>query len=522
MPKLNIKANLQNLYPVCIKLLPDIANMLENNELLSEILEGHPALFHEYPYLLDLAKIEESKYRLHASSPALSEKITCRIVSPGMELLRVKWKRLPEFLSDFSTTPEPGDGYVLVLAKPGKNIVEVRNATAENLLALKLVSEDIDSRLAAAEGSVTLGTIGSILFEAEQSGLIIAPETHIRRPDDFPAGEVKFPGYFSSKTFTLQWHITQTCDLNCRHCYDRSNREIMTIEQALPVLDDLYDFCWDHHVFCQVSFSGGNPLLYPYFDRLYREAADRGFMTAVLGNPMPRNRIEKMLEIQKPEFYQVSLEGLRNHNDYIRGSGHFNKVFDFLEMLGEMKIYRMVMLTLTKDNMDQVTELSDRLNGLAELFTFNRIANVGRGADLTPVPPSDFPDFLARYMDAAGSKPFMGHKDNLFNLVRWLNGFPLTGGCTGHGCGAAFNFAALLPDGDVHACRKMPSYIGNIYREKLSDIYYSISARRYRAGSRSCINCPIRPVCGGCPAVSYGMGMNISNDCDPYCFMRDL
>jgi MoaA/NifB/PqqE/SkfB family radical SAM enzyme len=81
------------------------------------------------------------------------------------------------------------------------------------------------------------------------------------------------------------------------------------------VLDDFYDFCQEHHVFGQVSFSGGNPMLYPHFDRIYREAADRGFMIAVLGNPMPRGRIEKMLSVQKAEFYQVSLEGLKDHND---------------------------------------------------------------------------------------------------------------------------------------------------------------------------------------------------------------
>lgn len=170
--------------------------------------------------------------------------------------------------------------------------------------------------------------------------------------------------------------------------------------------------------------------------------------------------------------------------------------------------------------MDQVIELSDRLNGLTELFTFNRIATVGQGAALVPVPPSKFPDFLARYMVAARTNPCMGYKDNLFNLKRWQQqGLSLTGGCTGHGCGAAFNFVALLPDGEVHACRKMPSLIGNIYRNKLTEIYHSPSARRYRAGSEACSKCSIRPVCGGCLAVSYGLGQDINIDRDPYCFI---
>jgi selenobiotic family peptide radical SAM maturase len=178
----------------------------------------------------------------------------------------------------------------------------------------------------------------------------------------------------------------------------------------------------------------------------------------------------------------------------------------------------MVMLTLTRDNLDQVLELGERLRGITELFTFNRLATVGRGAELSAVPPEEFPDFLARYMDAAETNPCMGFKDNLFNLLRWQRGLSLEGGCAGHGCGAAFNFLALLSDGEVHACRKLPSLIGNIHQQRLNEIYHGHAARRFRSGSKSCSTCPIRPVCGGCPAVSYGFGRDIFTDLDPYCF----
>jgi selenobiotic family peptide radical SAM maturase len=505
-------------YPVCFELLPDLEKYLEGNEALAEVLYRHPEWCRRHPFLCDLARIEESKHRLLTSSPSLPERTTHTIVNPALELLPVNWQLLPEFLSNRSVVPEPGDGYVLVLIRPGKKSVEVRNAEARDLLALKIVAEEIEPRKAAAEGGVAVGAIDNVLYKAEQLGLILAPPSRIRRPAEFSKGEVNDPDFFSSPTFTMQWHITQTCDLDCRHCYDRSDREAMSLEQGLFVLDDLYDFCRDHHVFGQVSFTGGNPMLYPHFDRIYREAADRGFMTAILGNPMPRDRIKQMLTVQKPEFYQVSLEGLKAHNDFIRGRGHYDRVLDFLELLGDLGVHRMVMLTLTRDNVDQVIKLAERLKGLTELFTFNRLSTVGRGTDLSPVPFHRFPDFLARYMDAAEKNPCIGFKDNLFNLLRWHRGQSLGGGCTGHGCGAAFNFVALLPDGEVHACRKMPSLIGNIYRARLNDIYHGNPARRFRAGSISCSACPIRPVCGGCPAVSYGFGRDIFNELDPYCF----
>ncbi|MGA8180935.1 MAG: thio(seleno)oxazole modification radical SAM maturase SbtM [Desulfobacterales bacterium] len=519
MPGYRFETDILKHYPVCLELIPDLENYLRGAAVLSEVLDRQPELCCRHPFLLDLARIEESKHRLLTSPPSFPERLKHTVINPALELLPVNWQQLPEFLFDRSVVPEPGNGYVFVLIRPGERRVEVRNAEAAELLALKIVAERIESRRAAAEGGVTVGAIDDILYRAEQIGLILTPPSRIRRSAEFPRGKVHDPEFFSSSTFTLQWHITQTCDLDCRHCYDRSDREAMTLDQALGVLDDLYDFCRAHHVYGQVSFSGGNPMLSPHFDRLYSEAADRGFMTAVLGNPMPRSRIERMLVVQKPEFYQVSLEGMRAHNDYIRGRGHYDRVLDFLKLLGELKVYRMVMLTLTRDNMDQVLELADRLNGLAELFTFNRLAAAGRGAELSAVPFDRFPNFLAQYMDAAEENLCMGLKDNLFNLLRWQRGLLPTGGCAGYGCGAAFNFVALLADGEVHACRKMPSLIGNIYRECLNDIYHGSAARRFRAGSKSCNACPVRPVCGGCPAVSYGFGRDIFNECDPYCFV---
>jgi radical SAM protein with 4Fe4S-binding SPASM domain len=35
----------------------------------------------------------------------------------------------------------------------------------------------------------------------------------------------------------------------------------------------------------------------------------------------------------------------------------------------------------------------------------------------------------------------------------------------------------------------------------------------------ACQYCPIRPVCGGCLAVTYGSGREVSQERDPLCFM---
>ncbi len=512
--------NPETVFPVCSRLLgkqlPELPEANLSN--MQDFLENHPEYLQSHPYLADLARIEAARYAVAVNPSPLPQILAERQVNPNLHLIATRWQGLPELLTGQDVTPRAGDSFVLVWQKPDEEQIHCAEARSDDLLALKIVSEQIDSREAAAQGNVTLGAIDNILYKAEQKGLVIAPPSLINRPPDMSRGEVDDPKFFTTPTFTLQWHITQTCDLHCRHCYDRSDRPEPDLEECIAVLDELYDFCRNHNVHTQVTFTGGNPLLYPHFIELYREAADRGFMTGILGNPMPRKRIEEILAIQKPEFYQVSLEGLEDHNDYIRGQGHYNRVIDFLELLRELDIYSMVMLTLTRANMDEVVELGERLRDRVDLFTFNRLAMVGEGAELASVPPEQYPDFLKAYLDAAPHNPCMGLKDNLINILRRERKQPFFGGCAGRGCGAAFNFMALLPDGEVHACRKFPSFMGNLNDSSLHEIYHGESASRYRAGSKGCDQCGIRPVCGGCMAVAHGFGLDIFTEKDPYCF----
>ena len=322
-------------------------------------------------------------------------------------------------------------------------------------------------------------------------------------------------------SFTLQWHLTNACPYYCKHCYDRSDRQELTFAKSIDILADLQQFCRNWRVKPHTCFSGGDPLSYPYFWDLYKIVAEKGIKTSILGNPVSQNTIGKLLQIQPPVYYQVSLEGLREHNDSIRGSGHFDQVMTFLAHARQLDLETHVMLTLTRANIDQVIPLGEELRGLTPRFTFNRLSQTGGGQNLEVPTKKEFSEFLRNYMAARRINPILGYKDNLFNIIRYENHQPLFPGCTGFGCGAAFNFVALLPDGEVHACRKYPSLIGNIHKQGLLEIYESKIAGRYRAGTTVCQQCPIKTSCGGCSAVSYGQNLDPFNSRDPFCFISE-
>ncbi len=472
-------------------------------------------------YIGDLASLEWMLHKKKVAAETPNRQIQTVTVNPTLSMVPVRWKNLASFIRSKATSAAPLNepAYVMIWRHPQSDDLRYREAGDIDLLALKLIVEQIDPRQAATLGDVTPGEIQAAIDRAVSQGFLLSPGSGIRRAQP-PAGhmDLSLASYLSTDVFTLQWHITQACDLHCLHCYDRSDRAPMAVDAAMAILDDFYDFCRRMHVRGQVTFTGGNPMLYPDFEEVYRAASQFGFGIAILGNPTPLDRIRKILDIARPLYFQISLEGLEPHNDTIRGKGHFARSLAFLKGLRDLDIFSMVMLTLTRDNLTQVLPLAKLLEDKADAFTFNRLSTVGEGAALLMPEKAAFESFLRAYAAAAARNPQMGLKDNLTNIVRLENKEALFGGCTGHGCGAAFNFLALLPDGEVHACRKFPSLIGNITKNNLYDIFHNDRAERYRAGSLACRNCRLNVVCRGCLAVVHSSGLDVFTDKDPFCF----
>lgn len=470
-------------------------------------------------FLPELARLEWNIFQTKGIKVFLPHDREDTAINPTLRLFESNWKNLAEVSdSPSARAPERGNEHILIWKHPEDGDVRMKAASPEDFLILKMISEGISTKEVAQKGTWPDFAVDSAVDRAVHRGIIIAPSSRIRR--DFDVSDPSFyakKNFLASPSFTLQWHITQACDLHCKHCYDRSDRSGLTLAKALEILDDLDAFCRQRRVKGQISFTGGNPLLHPDFLSIYRAAADRGFTLFVLGNPATREQIDALLSIRQPDFFQVSLEGLPGHNNFIRGSGHFERTMRFLEILRERGVYSMVMLTLTQENIHQVLPLAELLQDKADAFFFNRLSKAGQGASLDLPAKQEYISFLEQYAEASEKYPLLGFKDNLFNVLRYRKGSAPFGGCTGFGCGAAFNFVAVLADGEVHACRKFPSLIGNIFQQGIAEIYDSDMARRYRSGCAECRACPLRPVCGGCLASAFSFGLDIFEKKDPYC-----
>lgn len=400
----------------------------------------------------------------------------------------------------------------------GREVAEA--AGPDELLGLKIVAERLSLAVLAREHNLQVPHFYRLLSRLDRRGILQAPATLLRRdPEVF--GTAPDDDWLTAATFSLQVHVTNACDLHCRHCYDRSRRVEMSVAQAARVLDQLETFCRRHWVGGSIHFSGGNPVLHRGFLEIYQESLRRGYRPAILGNPIRRDQLDALCRSQPPDSYQVSLEGRRLHNDCIRGAGSYDQAIRFLGVLREMGVDSCVMLTATARNLGEVLPLAVLLEDRTDGFSFTRLSRTGEGATLDQPDPACYRAFLLRYIDRAARDKVCTFKENLINLALSESGKDLFNGCTGRGCSAAFDCLAVLPDGDVYACRKFPSLVGNIYEQSLEEIYYSPAAARYRRGMRACDGCPIRHACGGCLAAAQRTPDDITATRDQFCWRLD-
>ena len=203
-------------------------------------------------FLAELARLEWARHEVSkAATPAANE--TDRFeVNPTLNLLPLSWRLCglvnpAEGLTPAS--PRAGAEHAMVWRDPVTGGTRVQAAEDAELLALKVVVEEIPIAKAAQAAKAAVPVVENALWRAAEKGILLPPRSRIRRdPALFPIPAETPAAFTSSPAFLLQWHITQACDLRCKHCYDRSKRSPLTLEQGVKVLDDLRRFCADRRV----------------------------------------------------------------------------------------------------------------------------------------------------------------------------------------------------------------------------------------------------------------------------------
>ena len=333
--------------------------------------------------------------------------------------------------------------------------------------------------------------------------------------------EVKKPiiagSAIKSFEFFIQWHLTERCNLRCRHCYQgRRRTQEMTASEVKDEIDGATEMfrAWEKEhgilVSPSIHFTGGEPFLYEGLWDVIAYSKDKGFKVALMTNGTLLTREDaKKASLLGISDIQVSLEGPPNLHDAIRGAGSFAAATKGVERLvgaGNRVSANVTLSRLNADKAEATVKFAKALGFYG--IGFSRMVPCGRGKSLLDsiLTPQEL---KAAYL-----------KVNALNSPAFevVSGDPLAGtlfqakpplGChlTLSGCSAGFSGVTITSDGSVMPCRRIGLVAGNLKKRPLRSIWASSrllwKLRKRESYRGKCGRCSFWPSCRGCRAVAY-------------------
>lgn len=339
-------------------------------------------------------------------------------------------------------------------------------------------------------------------------------------------------------TFAFQIHITDECDQRCEHCYLFSGDNVapmitMSLSNVIKVLNSCYDMCETLGRQPYFYITGGDPLLHPNFWHIAEELHKRGAMWAVMGNPFHLTaEVCTSMKALGCRKYQLSLDGLEAMHDRFRKPGSFAATLAAVPLIQQAGIWCSVMTTVSSANKADIPALIDLVAQLeVDVFAFGRYCPTSnQKRDEFHIEPLEYRAFLLECQqhiethEANGCKTTFQRKDHLWTLLEYEQGkFTIPEGAQPgviyDGCHCGISHMTVLPSGDVYACRRMGSRVGNVFEASMHDIFLGAPMESCRQFDKfeKCSKCELLGFCRGCPAVAAGYTGNQYAP-DPQCW----
>jgi radical SAM protein with 4Fe4S-binding SPASM domain len=317
--------------------------------------------------------------------------------------------------------------------------------------------------------------------------------------------------------FFVQWHLTERCNLRCRHCYQgEAAEDELSLPEAKEVVGEVSAMLGDWAGAYGMEFSpaftvtGGEPFLRKDIFEVLEEISARGFALHVLtnGTLIDRQRALRLAALGV-QGVQVSVEGPERVHERIRGAGSFERAFKGIENLLAEGLRVTVNATLWSLNADAASDLvALAARRGVQRFGFSRLAPCGSGRALFDgmLTTEKVREIYTKLLSLGGGGIEVVTGDPLAAQMD-LQADTDLGYTPLGGCAAGLSGLTLLPDGTVVPCRRLPIPIGNIRRDSLREVWASsgvLAALRDRGRYRGkCGNCARWAACRGCRAIAY-------------------
>lgn len=183
------------------------------------------------------------------------------------------------------------------------------------------------------------------------------------------------------------FELTPRCNFNCRMCYVHlPENEIkkhgteLTGAEWIRIAQEAKDAgtTW-------LCITGGEPLMHPEFETIWRELTQMGFFITLQTNASLLTEYEKLFEECPPRACKITLYGSNDqvYRDVCRVENGFTKADAGIRMLRQMKIPVELVSTVIQQNLDDVENIIRYVekNKLRWIPNIN-VRTAGRGVDV--------------------------------------------------------------------------------------------------------------------------------------------
>ena len=199
--------------------------------------------------------------------------------------------------------------------------------------------------------------------------------------------------------FAFQWHITDSCDQRCTHCYIFSEGAhritSVSLVDALRVVQACEAMCERLHRRPYFYITGGDPILHPHFWEILGLLQERQIPFTILGNPFHLTEsVCERLKAAGCEKYQLSIDGLRDTHDAIRKPGSFDATLAKIPLIRNAGIRSVIMTTVSGTNIDELPAIVDLVvDHQVDLFAFARYCPTSQEKE-TQIAPQRYRELL--------------------------------------------------------------------------------------------------------------------------------
>jgi radical SAM protein with 4Fe4S-binding SPASM domain len=150
----------------------------------------------------------------------------------------------------------------------------------------------------------------------------------------------------------LEFQITDRCNLNCLHCYlgEGVHRDL-PLKNIIKVLKEFEEIQG-----LRLLLSGGEPLLHPHFWEVNAVLRDYPFRSNLLSNGtfITKDTVRKL----RVHEVQLSLDGMKEGHESLRGEGTFEKTLRSIDHLQEANIRVSIATMIHRNNLREFDEMA--------------------------------------------------------------------------------------------------------------------------------------------------------------------